>query len=171
MAIYAKYIDPHHVQEPHEGDFAGIPNWIRHDAMLRRRGYLPLVGEAEAREGFDAYPVEYALEADCIRVVRWDYRAAPAREPDLDDYNTALERRLLDVRWARGYTDREPSDYYNSSVERWARDARAWVAFRDAVMLFGLGVLQQYEESGVAPMSLADFEARLAAIPCEWEDE
>lgn len=38
-------------------------------------------------------------------------------------------------------------------------------------MLFGLGVLRQYEESGVAPMTLAEFEARLAAIPCEWGEE
>ena len=171
MTQYARYIDAYHVQPPTDADFAGVPNWRYHDALLRRKGYLPLVGEAEPREGFDAFPVEYALEADCIRIVRWDYRAAPVPEVTIDDYNAALEARLLEVRSARGYTDREPSDYYNSSVERWARDARVWISYRDASMLFGLGVLRDYEEHGVAPMSLADFEARLADIPCEWGEE
>ena len=169
MQQYARYIDPHTIQRPTDADFPGVPNWRTHDTLLRRHGFLPLVGEAAPRPGFEAVPVEFTLDRGRILIVRWDYRRLP--EPTLDDYNTALERRLLDVRWARGYTDREPSDYYNSSVERWARDARAWVAYRDAAMLFALGVLQQYEESGVAPMSLAEFESRLAAIPCEWGED
>ena len=35
---------------PSECEFIGIPNWRAHDAELRRRGYMPLVGEPEQGE-------------------------------------------------------------------------------------------------------------------------
>lgn len=41
----------------------------------------------------------------------------------MEDYDKAIEDHLLKERIARGYTVREPSDYKDSSVERWNRDA------------------------------------------------
>ena len=64
--------------------------------------------------------------------------AAAASAVTLADYNDILEDYLKEVRSARGYTDRDPSEYYNSTVERWAQDARDWVEFRDRVMMYGL---------------------------------
>lgn len=86
----------------------------------------------------------------------------------LADYNGALEAYLLDVRSARGYTDRDPSEYYNSGVERWAQDARDWVPFRDRVMVYGLQVLTQYEQSGEAPCTIEEFAEELRKIEIHW---
>ena len=80
-------------------------------------------------------------------------------------YDDAIEEHLLAERSARGYTVREPSLYLNSSNERWASDARDWVAHVDAVMAYGLEVQNQFAETGEAP----DFEEFIAKIPkIEW---
>lgn len=41
---------------PTQDEFAGIPNWQENDAALRRMNYMPLVGTAEPREGYEAKP-------------------------------------------------------------------------------------------------------------------
>lgn len=94
--------------------------------------------------------------------------ANAAASVTVEDYNKALEDRLLRARSDRGYTDRDPSEYYNSSVPRWAQDARDWVAYRDRVMLYGLQVLNQYQQTGVQPMTLDQFRAELDAMEPEW---
>ena len=83
MIEYAHYIDAGHVSYPTSDEFNGIPNWRAHDLMLRRHGYLPLVGTPEDRPGFEAVPVEFELfQDDRIDIVRWDYRARPTPEPE-----------------------------------------------------------------------------------------
>lgn len=72
---------------------------------------------------------------------------------------------------ARGYTDRDPSEYATSGVPRWAQDAKDWVAFRDSVMLWGLDVLNQYQQTGNPPMTLAAFRDELDKLDCEWTYE
>lgn len=76
---------------------------------------------------------------------------AKAALMNMESFNHLLESYLLEVRSERGYTDREPSDYYNSSVERWSQDARDWISFRDKVMCYGLEVMNQYASTGIAP--------------------
>lgn len=44
------------LQYPTAEEFRGIPNWDTNEPACRKRGYLPLVGEAEPREGYDAVP-------------------------------------------------------------------------------------------------------------------
>ena len=44
---------------PTASEFPGIPNWQTHDAKLRQKKYLPLVGEPEQREGYDAKPATW----------------------------------------------------------------------------------------------------------------
>ena len=83
--------------------------------------------------------------------------------PTVADYDKAMEDHLLAERSARGYTTREPSDYKDSTVPRWAQDASDWIAHRDAVMLYGLEVMNHYEETGEAP-TIEEFKAALPVI-------
>lgn len=83
-------------------------------------------------------------------------------------YDDAIEEHLLAERSARGYTVREPSLYLNSSNERWASDARDWVAHVDAVMAYGLEVQNQFAETGEAP-DLEEFKTGIPKI--EWSIE
>lgn len=98
---YAKYINSTTIERPTDAEFAGILNWRHHDAILRAHGYLPLVGEPEDRPGFEAVPVEFAPEEECIRVLRWDYRAIPPEpEPDTterDDAEKAIVGRIAQL--------------------------------------------------------------------------
>ena len=69
------------LQYPTPAEFAGIPNWQQHDYQRRKRGYLPLVGEAEPREGYTARPSRWHIEGDggtsCIQVDAWSYEPIP----------------------------------------------------------------------------------------------
>ena len=89
----------------------------------------------------------------------------------VDDYNRVLEGYLLEKRSERGYTDRDPSEYYNSGVARWAQDARDWIEFRDKVMVYGLEVLNEYVETGVAPVTIEVFEEKLREMEVKWTYE
>ena len=83
--------------------------------------------------------------------------------PTVADYDKAMEAHLLAERTARGYTLREPSDYAGSTVPRWAQDAADWIEHRDAVMLYGLEIMNHYAETGEAP-TLEEFRAALPKI-------
>lgn len=78
-------------------------------------------------------------------------------------YDRAMEDYLKSVRVARGYTLREPSDYVGSNVPRWAADAADWIAFRDEVLLYGLGILNS-ALSGAELPSLEDFISGMPVI-------
>lgn len=94
-----------------------------------------------------------ATEADVAAIV-----AAVVKK-----YDDAIEEHLLAERSARGYTVREPSLYLNSSNQRWASDARDWVAHVDAVMAYGLEVQNQFAETGEAP-DLEEFKTGIPKI-------
>lgn len=47
------------LQYPTADEFRGIPNWETNEPACRKRGYMPLVGEAEPREGYEAVPHEW----------------------------------------------------------------------------------------------------------------
>lgn len=94
--------------------------------------------------------------------------AAAASAVTLADYNDTLEGYLKEVRSARGYTDRDPSEYYNSGVPRWQQDAKDWLAFRDKVMLFGLDIQNKYANGGVPPMTLDEFKDELKKMDIVW---
>lgn len=85
--------------------------------------------------------------------------------PSLQDYDLTMEKHLESERVARGYTTREPSDYLNSTVARWAQDAQDWIAHRDAVMLYALDIENRYIESqGQTIVSLNEFKENLPKI-------
>ena len=110
---------------------------------------LPQV-DAEHR----AVPDGYALQ-DGKWARKW--RIEPITY-SVEDYDAAMEDYIREVRIARGYTTREPDDYFGSSNPRWAQDAKDWVAFRDAVMTYALDVINTYSKTGNAP-TLAAFKA------------
>lgn len=87
-----------------------------------------------------------------------------------DDYDRAMEDYIREVRIARGYTTREPDDYFGSSNPRWAQDAKDWVAFRDAVMTYALYVINTYTKTGNAP-TLAEFKAGFPKIVWTYQEE
>ena len=43
-------------------EFKGIPNWQTHEPACRAKGYFPLIGEAEPREGYNAVPATWHIE-------------------------------------------------------------------------------------------------------------
>lgn len=88
----------------------------------------------------------------------------------MEDYDNAMEDYLRQVRIARGYTTREPDDYFGSSNPRWTQDAKDWVAFRDKVMTYALDVINTYTKTGNAP-TLAEFKAGFPKIVWTYREE
>ena len=46
---------------PTDAEFVGIPNWDQHDQAQRSMGYMPLVGEADDRDGYTASPATWHI--------------------------------------------------------------------------------------------------------------
>lgn len=44
------------LEYPKASEFVGIPNWWLHDYQLRKKHYMPMMGEPEDREGYEAVP-------------------------------------------------------------------------------------------------------------------
>lgn len=81
--MYANIID-NQLQFPQASEFLGIPHWETNDAALRRRQYLPLVGEAEQREGYTATPATWhVVEQSATRI--------EPRQQTVEDYETDEE--------------------------------------------------------------------------------
>lgn len=91
--------------------------------------------------------------------------AIPEPEITPADYDRAMEDHIKAARVARGYTTREPSEYNDSSVPRWAQDAVDYIAFRDACMLYGLAVMNAYADGEEVP-TLEQFKENLPV--CVW---
>ena len=87
----------------------------------------------------------------------------------IQDYDRIMEDHLREERIARGYTLRQPSDYLGSNVQRWKQDAQDWIEHRDAVMLYGLGIMNTYKETGEAP-SLEEFKNNLPVITWTYQE-
>jgi len=81
----------------------------------------------------------------------------------IETYDNIMEQHLYQERVDRGYTKREPSEYAESTVERWAQDAQDWIKHRDEVMIYGLEVENHYKETGEAP-TIEEFKANLPII-------
>lgn len=81
--MYAKIID-NALQYPSASEFAGIPHYETNDSALRRRQYLPLVGEPEPREGYSATPSRWHV------VEQSETRVEP-RQTIVEDWETDAE--------------------------------------------------------------------------------
>lgn len=119
--------------------------------------------QPERRHGFTARADGYIVEDGKWTTV-WAYDPIVYTK---EDFNRALEDHLLSERIARGYDTREPTIYASSSVPRWRQDAVDWAAHVDSVMLYGLGVINTWKESGEAP----DYDEFVAGLPkIEWTE-
>ena len=134
------------------------------EAQYEAAGCLPVVDERPpCEEGYHAVAVGWETRDGAIPRV---YEAVQDTPPTLADFDAAMEQHLYEERAARGYTTREPDAYLNSSVPRWAQDARDWVAHRDAVMAYALTLMNQVEDGERDAPTLAEFNAGLPVI--EW---
>ena len=133
-----------YITNPTAEDYAAIGAYPREETSV-----MPAVDDEHR-----AVPDGYALQ-DGKWVRKW--RVEPIVYT-VEDYDAAMEDYLREVRYERGYTTREPDDYFGSSNPRWAQDAKDWVAFRDAVMTYALDIINTYTKTGNAP-TLAAFKA------------
>lgn len=145
-----------YVSNPMEADCASI------GAYPRSESFAP----PKCEEGFHAVAEGYEL-IDGKWVKKW--KVEPIAYTPVD-YDNAMEDYLRSVRSARGYTTREPDDYFGSSNPRWSQDAKDWVAFRDAVMTYALDVINTYTKTGNAP-TLAEFKAGFPKMVWTYKEE
>lgn len=120
----------------------------------------------EEREGYLAKSDGYELK-DGKWTMKWVYEPLSVEELTAL-YDSAMEEHLDAEKAARGYTKREPSDYANSTVPRYKQDADDWTKHRDAVMLYGLDILNKAARGEPVP-TLAEFKAALPVI--HWTEE
>lgn len=117
--------------------------------------------QPEQREGYNAKRDGYELK-DGKWETKWIYEKMSVEELTRL-YDAEMELHLDTEKADRGYTKREPSDYANSTVPRYKQDAADWTAHRDAVMLYGLDVLNKAARGEPVP-TLAEFKAALPVI-------
>ena len=79
--MYARYIDENTIQYPQASEFAGIPNWQEHETQLRKKHYMPLIGEATPIDGYTATPIKFQM------IQQSETRTVPV-EVEIDDYET-----------------------------------------------------------------------------------
>lgn len=135
------------------------------EAWYEKRGFLEYGGvepvRLHGRKTIAMVPV--VIDGKVIRARIYDNMTP-------HDYDVVMEDYIREVRIARGYTLREPDDYFGSSVPRWAQDAVDWMKFRDAVMLYGLEVQNTYATTGVAP-TLAEFKAGFPKMEWSYKED
>ena len=134
-----------YITNPTAEDYAAIGAYAREEAS-----FTPPQVDAGKRAAPDGYDLKGGKWVRKWRVEPIVYT--------VEDYDAAMEDYLREVRYERGYTTREPDDYFGSSNPRWAQDAKDWVAFRDAVMTYALDIINTYTKTGNAP-TLAAFKA------------
>lgn len=74
---------------PTKAEFRGIPNYMTNDTALRKKGYLPLRGVPEQREGFVSRPSAWHVVSQSI--IRVEPR--PQRVEDWEEDPETHERR------------------------------------------------------------------------------
>lgn len=92
----------------------------------------------------------------------------PQYIPTVQDYDKILEQHISSTCKQRGYTTRQPSEYINSTVERWKQDALDFIKFRDKCMLYGLEIENKYKNSQTVP-TLEQFKQNLPKIKWTFE--
>lgn len=134
------------------------------DAQYEQAGYKRVVAERPSQPAPNGYHYEAHGWAELGGVIQRVYAAIQDPAPTISDFDAAMEEHLYEERAARGYTTREPDAYLNSSVPRWAQDARDWVAHRDAVMGYALALINQVEDGERDSPTMAEFKAGLPKI-------
>lgn len=103
----------------------------------------------------------YRAVADGWKLVDGEWYRVWTAEPityTYNDYDNAMEDYIRQIAVDRGYTRREPSSYDDDPYPRFAQDAKDFKAFRSAVMLYALPILNKYKNNEEVP-TLAEFKA------------
>lgn len=92
-----------------------------------------------------------------------------APPPDLRTYTAAIDARVEAVARGRGYNGAAHlASYAVSTVPAWATEARAFVAWRDAVWLEAMGELAKVQAGEIAPPGVTELVAGLPVI--QWPE-
>ena len=138
---------------------------------FKAAGYLPLEDNPPSsthEEGYHYEPVRYdVVDGKVVRL----YALVEDALPTLDEYDAAMEEHLLAERSARGYTTREPDSYLTSEEPRWCQDAKDWVAHRDDVMRYALGLINAVQSGQMTPPKMEEFKAGLPEIEWHYTDK
>lgn len=155
---FGKLIDGKVQYAPNNLTLNGVTYAAPTDEKYLAAGWKSIIDERPPyREG-------YTIVDDCwedgILFLTRKYRYELIHHTEAD-FNAALEQHLRDERTARGYDEREPSDYKDSGIARWRQDALDWIAHRDAVMMYGLNILNEWKKTKVEP----DYAAFVTGLP------
>lgn len=104
---------------------------------------------------------------DQSSIVTAEQKAANARAKMLAGYKEAFDAHLDAVAQQRQYDNRlTVPAYLGSTHQQWAAEAQAFIAWRDAALIYMFQQLAAVEAGEVAPPSVADFIAGIS--PIEW---
>ena len=91
------------------------------------------------------------------------------RPPAVADYSAAIDAAVEAVARGRGYNGAaHMASYVASTVPKWAAEAEAFVAWRDAVWVWALGELERVQAGEIAAPTIDDLIAAMPAI--QWPE-
>ena len=131
------------------------------DQIINLAKQYRVIDEMPYKEGYRYDPIGWIEDENdkTVTHVFEEYK----NEPSVEEYDQVMEDYITQTRMDRGYTTREPSAYANSSVQRFAQDAKDWQKFLDETMLYGLKVRNEYASTGIAP-TIDEFKENLPKI-------
>ena len=138
------------------------------DQIINLAKQYRVIDEMPYREGYRYDPIGWVEDENGKTVTRIleEHKVYPS----VEEYDQVMEDYITQTRMDRGYTTREPSAYANSSVPRFAQDAKDWQKFLDETMLYGMKVRNEYASTGIAP-SIDEFKENLPKIVWTYDGE
>lgn len=104
---------------------------------------------------------------DLSTVITAEQKAAAQRTAVLASFKAAFDGHLDEVAQARQYDNRLTiAAYLGSTNAQWANEAQAFVAWRDAALMYMFQQLAAVEAGEIAPPSIPDFISGIT--PIEW---
>jgi len=107
------------------------------------------------------------MPIDLSEVITAEQKQQEAISTAINTYRTAIQRMIDATANERQYDSGATlASYVNSTIEHWAAEAQAFVAWRDAVWLYALAELDKVQKGEREQPSVDDFLAELPAF--EW---
>ena len=138
------------------------------DQIINLGKQYRVIDEMPYKEGYSYDPIGWEEDEDNKTVTRVfeEHKIGSS----VEEYDQVMEDYITQTRMDRGYTTREPSAYANSSVPRFAQDAKDWQKFLDETMLYGMKVRNDYASTGIAP-TIDEFRENLPKIVWTYDEE
>ena len=138
------------------------------DQIINLAKQYRVIDEMPYREGYQYDPIGWE-ENETDKTVTHIFQEHKI-EPSIEEYDQIMEDYITQTRMDRGYTTREPSAYANSSVPRFAQDAKDWQKFLDDTMLYSMKVRDDYSSTGIIP-TIDEFKENLPKIVWTYTEE